>query len=320
MNRSLSGLHTDRLRAVARSGSAVGGHAIRTRVCALALLVTIALGALASVAQADGDPGSDVLVSQNLFVAADANASVNQQVQLGGLLQAAARAGLPVRVAIIANRDDLGAVTALWLKPSAYAQFLGIELSLAYKQRLLVVMPNGFGINWPGHNTASADRLLANIPTKAGGASLLNAADTAVRRLAAAAGVKLAPSTPRTGEAAGAAPPSSSSAASAAAAQSGSRPAAAQSASAPAPAQPGSAPGRTAVPSGSGDGALVFAASVAALAAIVLTVRFAARRRRRDRPMITRATEARRQASLNRRLRWGFRVWLCWSAFSLEYR
>ena len=26
------------------------------------------------------------------------------------------------------------------------------ELSLAYKQRLLVVMPNGFGFNWPGHS------------------------------------------------------------------------------------------------------------------------------------------------------------------------
>ena len=61
-------------------------------------------------------------------------------------------------MAIIASPYDLGAVTALWRKPRAYARFLGIELSLAYKQRLLVVMPNGFGFNWPGHSSASAYR------------------------------------------------------------------------------------------------------------------------------------------------------------------
>ncbi|MGB8879815.1 MAG: hypothetical protein WCD11_26125, partial [Solirubrobacteraceae bacterium] len=111
-------------------------------------------------AAADGDPGSDVLVYQPLFLASDAGISVSEQVKLGGLLQDAQRAGFPIRVAIISSPSDLGAVTALWQKPQTYAHFLGIELSLTYIGRLLVVMPNGFGFNWPGHSSAAADHIL----------------------------------------------------------------------------------------------------------------------------------------------------------------
>ena len=118
------------------------------------LSVALIAAALTPVARADGDPGSDVLVYQELFAGSDAGLSVQQQVQLGDLLKAAARDGFPVRVAIIASPFDLGAVTELWRQPREYARFLGIELSLAYKQRLLVVMPNGFGFNWPGHSAA----------------------------------------------------------------------------------------------------------------------------------------------------------------------
>ncbi len=109
---------------------------------------------LAPAARADGDPGSDVLVYQNLFVAADANISIPQQVELGNLLTSADKAGFPIRVAVISQPADLGAITALWRKPAAYASFLGTELSLAYAQRLLIVMPNGFGFNWQGHSAS----------------------------------------------------------------------------------------------------------------------------------------------------------------------
>jgi cytochrome oxidase Cu insertion factor (SCO1/SenC/PrrC family)/thiol-disulfide isomerase/thioredoxin len=172
---------------------------MRARVCALVVLVVVAMGSLASVARADGDPGSDVLVSQNLFIGADANASVKQQLEVGDLLQAAARAGFPIRVAVVSAPDDLGAVTALWAKPRAYARFLGIELSLAYKQRLLVVMPAGLGFYWSGHDSASAYRLLATVPISTGGPGLLNTAGAAVGRLAAAAQIKLASSAPPAG-------------------------------------------------------------------------------------------------------------------------
>ena len=83
-------------------------------------------------AAADGDPGSDVLVYQPLFLASDAGISVAEQVKLGQLLEGAERAGFPIRVAIIAGLSDLGAVTQLWREPQAYARFLGIELSDTY--------------------------------------------------------------------------------------------------------------------------------------------------------------------------------------------
>ena len=168
----------------------------RVRI-AIVMVVAVTLGfaVIAPTAQADGDPGSDVLVFQDLFAGSDAGLSVQQQVQLGGLLKTAARHGFPVRVAIIAGPSDLGAVTELWRNPRAYARFLGIELSLAYKQRLLVVMPNGFGFNWPGHPSQPAYRTLADVQITPGADGLFAATESAVRKLAAASGITL-PSTP----------------------------------------------------------------------------------------------------------------------------
>jgi cytochrome oxidase Cu insertion factor (SCO1/SenC/PrrC family) len=160
---------------------------------ALTILAICALGALTPAARADGDPGSDVLVYQNLFVAADSNISIAQQEELGDLLASASHDGFTIRVAIIATPADLGAITQLWRKPSSYAGFLGIELSLAYSQRLLVVMPDGFGFNWQGHSTAAAYQVLGKIAVKPGGTGLATSAETAVRALAAASGVRLAP-------------------------------------------------------------------------------------------------------------------------------
>lgn len=171
----------------------------RLLVLLVAVFVVVALGP-AAAARADGDPGSDVLVYQNLFVGGDAGVSVAQQAALGNLLTVADRDGFPIRVAIIATKGDLGAITALWGQPGAYARFLGYELSLAYKQRLLVVMPDGFGFNWPGHSASAAERVLAKLPIDPGGVGLLQAAGHGVVALAGAAGIKLTASAhPSTG-------------------------------------------------------------------------------------------------------------------------
>ncbi len=159
---------------------------------ATAVVVLVAL-MIPSVALADGDPASDVLVSQLAFVPADANASAQQQARLLAVLRAAQRAGFPVRVAIIPDSYDLGSVTPLWGSPRNYARFLGIELAGIHRQRLLVVMPNGIGFNWPGHPSGPADGQLAKVPVTSATGGLLGAAETAVRRLAASAGVRLAP-------------------------------------------------------------------------------------------------------------------------------
>ena len=141
-----------------------------------------------------------MLVYQPLFVAADAHVSIADQLRLGGMLRSAAQSGEPIRVAIVARRDDLGSVTALWRRPQAYARFLGIELSLAYEGTLLVVMPNGIGVNWPGHSSAAALASLSGIRIGSGGGGLVAAAQTAAQRLDARHGVTLRPgAVPRSG-------------------------------------------------------------------------------------------------------------------------
>jgi cytochrome oxidase Cu insertion factor (SCO1/SenC/PrrC family)/thiol-disulfide isomerase/thioredoxin len=169
---------------------------MRMRSAIAAFLSVLLIGAVvAPLAQADGDPGSDVLVYQDLFVGSTAGLSIPQQAQLGDLLKAAQRSKFPIRVAIIGSRADLGAVTALWRKPQAYARFLGLELAQGYRQRLLVVMPNGLGFNWPGHSSGPAYQTLAGIRIASGADGLASAAAAGVRKLAAADGVKLAPAT-----------------------------------------------------------------------------------------------------------------------------
>jgi cytochrome oxidase Cu insertion factor (SCO1/SenC/PrrC family)/thiol-disulfide isomerase/thioredoxin len=164
---------------------------MRRTALSLLLLAIIACAMPLPGALADGDPGSDVLVYQPLFLASDAGISVAQQVRLDGLLRAASHAGFPIRVAIIASPSDLGAITGLWRKPKTYARFLGVELSLAYTGRLLVVMPSGFGFNWPGHAASAAYRTISRIAIGTGGAGLASAAQTAVTSLAADGGVEL---------------------------------------------------------------------------------------------------------------------------------
>jgi cytochrome oxidase Cu insertion factor (SCO1/SenC/PrrC family)/thiol-disulfide isomerase/thioredoxin len=175
-----------RLRAYAKSARALSWWG-----WVAALLVVLLFGVPASTARADGDPGSDVLVYQNLFAGSEVGLSVRQQVQLGALLKVAAGRGFPIRVAIIGGTQDLGAVTELWRQPRTYARFLGYEVSLAYKQRLLVVMPDGFGFNWPGHLSAPEYRTLAGVSIGSGATGLFNAAEAAVGKLARVGGVKL---------------------------------------------------------------------------------------------------------------------------------
>lgn len=156
------------------------------------LLVVVALlGLQASAARADGDPASDYLISKQVFLTSQTGTVSPAQRQLLATVRSANRSGFAIRVAVISDQYDLGSITALWRRPSVYARFLGVELSLIYKHRLLVVMPNGFGLNWPGHSTADDERLVATVPLGAGEDQLAMAAQAAVRRLAVASGVRL---------------------------------------------------------------------------------------------------------------------------------
>jgi hypothetical protein len=139
-------------------------------------------------AGADGDPASDVLVSQTLFVPSDADVSAAETAALEALLSTAARHGYPARVALIASASDLGSVTELWRHPQNYADFLGLELSLADHGTVLVVMPNGAGVYHPGVAAAVARLALARVRARAGAGDLAAIALAAVQKLAAADG------------------------------------------------------------------------------------------------------------------------------------
>ena len=134
-----------------------------------------------------------MLAYQPSFVAPDARVSIREQLQLSALLREAAKHNAPIRVAIIAHRDDLGAITKLWNRPQAYARFLGYELSLGYQGQLLVVMPNGFGLNWPGHPTAPGLRAISTIAINPTGAGMVTAAQQAAQTLDRRLGVTLTP-------------------------------------------------------------------------------------------------------------------------------
>ncbi len=187
-----------------------------------ALIAVLLLGLVApsGSALADGDPASDVLATQPLFLPQDAGIALPRQGQLTALLRTAASSGYQVRVAIIATRSDLGSVTELWRQPQTYARFLDQELSLVYRGPLLVVMPDGFGVaggagaggagaggagaggagvggvgaggagvgGAGGAGGATGPSTLAGVRIPAGPGGLGVAALTAVQRLAAAAG------------------------------------------------------------------------------------------------------------------------------------
>jgi hypothetical protein len=146
----------------------------------------------ASPALADGDPASDVLATQPLFLPADAGLSAGQQAQLVSLANAARRSGVSLRVAVIASPADLGSVTELWRRPQTYARFLAQELSVVYGGTLLVVMPNGFGTDPPARAAPSVRTALAGLPPPGSPSRLGTATLAAIERIASAAGHPLA--------------------------------------------------------------------------------------------------------------------------------
>jgi hypothetical protein len=159
---------------------------------ALLVAAVVAACALAGTARADGDPASDYLLGVQVFIPYDLKLPAAKQKELTALVHEANSSGYAIRVAVIGSAYDLGAVTTLWRKPRSYARFLGAELQFVYKQRLLVVMPSGFGFNWPKHPSTREYAVLSKVPVQPGAVGLLDSAEQAVRKLAAASGVKLA--------------------------------------------------------------------------------------------------------------------------------
>jgi hypothetical protein len=172
------------------------------RSAALLGLVLVALAGAARPALADGDPASDYLLSQSTFLSPfDAHVPVADSQALIAMLASAKAQGFPLKVAVIATSYDLGAVPILFHKPKTYAKFLAEEDYYYWRAELVVVMPNGYGVfkgkTLPAADAAAIDRLKP--VGSANGAALVEAAEHAVRLLAARRGLTLSTSAPSKG-------------------------------------------------------------------------------------------------------------------------
>jgi hypothetical protein len=160
------------------------------------LLCLVALGATLTTAgglshptaaRADGDPASDVLLGDNVFYPYSPAVPRSLQLTLNAVTAKAKAQGFPVKVALIAAPTDLGVIPDLFGKPQPYAQFLDQEISFTSRQRLLVVMATGYGLEGFDGPAQVAARGLPK-PSGTTSTDLARAALVAVPRLAAASG------------------------------------------------------------------------------------------------------------------------------------
>jgi hypothetical protein len=154
---------------------------------ALALAAAVAAAALVvPVSRADGDPASDTLLEQSVYSPYDVP-SHSATVALQHVVDGVFAHGNRVKVALIYDQTDLGAIPSLFGHPADYAHFLGTELGLWYVGPLLVVMPAGFGIYDGGRSTAPEEAVLRSLHVDASSPDdLTRSATAALQHLAAA--------------------------------------------------------------------------------------------------------------------------------------
>jgi hypothetical protein len=145
-----------------------------------------------AVARANGDPASDYLLLQNVFLPFNAKVDPNASKQLAETIRAANDSGYKVKVAVIGSRYDLGTAFSLYNKAQKYAEFLGLELSFQYRDRLLVVMPNGYGYSINGKPDPAGIKVVKRLPGPGKDATKqVQGATDAIRKLAASSGHSL---------------------------------------------------------------------------------------------------------------------------------
>lgn len=153
----------------------------------LAVAAVLAVATLLSpVARGDGDPASDTLLEESVSFPYDA-ASPAARAALEQSVDGVYARGNRIKVALIFDVTDLGAIPSLYGRPTDYAHFLGVELGLWYVGPLLVVMPAGFGIYDGGRSTAVEDAVLRSLRVDASSPDgLTRSAAAAVAHLAGA--------------------------------------------------------------------------------------------------------------------------------------
>ena len=154
---------------------------------ALALLALV----VPAAASANGDPASDVLLTDQVFLPFEAPISKSAQSDLRKTVAEANKKGFKIRVALIAFTSDLGTATALWAHPEDYSKFLGKEIAFVTTDPLLVSMPSGFGFYDQDRPVTKEQQVLAKIQPGKVPTALAESTTAAVRALADAKGITL---------------------------------------------------------------------------------------------------------------------------------
>jgi hypothetical protein len=156
------------------------------------VLVAAAVALVAvPVARANGDPASDILITNQVYIGPEVPISNADRDALVKTVAAANERGYPIRVALIPFTSDLGTAVSLWGRPQDYAKFLGSELAFVYTKPLLIAMPSGFGVYHRNKPVAEQQRVLARVPPGKTPAAVAQQTTKAVRALAAARGITL---------------------------------------------------------------------------------------------------------------------------------
>jgi hypothetical protein len=167
------------------------------------LAVVAALAIAPPAAQADGDPASDVLLLQDVYLPYAPGVPGPLARTITNLLKTTRKAGFPLKVAIIADAKDLGAVPQFFGKPQQYAPFLQSEIAFNSKRPLLVVMAAGYGAAALPKGSETGLQGL-DPPKSASGEDLGRSAIAAIVKLSAAAGHPVpAPKVPSAGRGGG---------------------------------------------------------------------------------------------------------------------
>jgi hypothetical protein len=130
----------------------------------LAILLVVG-GWMAGTAAGNGDPASDVLLVENVYLPSAAPSTSAAKALQQAVEMVYAR-HFRIKVAVIADPIDLGTVPSLFGKPNQYSKFLGIELESLYVGPLLIVMQAGFGIYDGGRSVAAEERVLTAVSIK----------------------------------------------------------------------------------------------------------------------------------------------------------
>jgi hypothetical protein len=168
---------------------------MRPKSLLASVLVVSALAGPVTLALADVDPASDVLLLQNVFVPYKPKVCNQLKDQLTSLTAKSKSEGYPLKVAIVGSRLDLGGAPQFFGNPPGYAKFLGQELNVYgpsvgrnLKQiPLLVVMPQGFG-TYQMDPKATAAVKTVKVSSSADANALARAAVLAIPKAASAAG------------------------------------------------------------------------------------------------------------------------------------